>query len=350
MMTDDPTITIADEPITEAASRMMHQAGFRGPVALVPLSGGANNRVFRVESDSGTALLKAYFQHPDDPRDRLGTEFAFASFAWERGIRCIPQPLAYDCDHALGLYKFVAGRRLEPAEVGDAAVSQALAFYRALNQHRHHPQAHQLPPASEACFTIADHLATVERRLQRLERIDDTQPINRDAVRFIQHDLQAVWQTVHAAVASEVPSPGLALDTEVSPTDRCLSPSDFGFHNAILSDSDQQLRFLDFEYAGWDDPAKLVGDFFCQPAVPVPMAYVDQVTEVAAEYTTDPPAHRARFRRLLPVYQVKWCCIMLNDFLPAGSARRRFADTATDQEARKAQQLQKARVALQRIV
>ena len=25
--------------------------------------------------------------------------------------------------------------------------------------------------------------------------------------------------------------------------------------------------FIDFEYAGWDDPSKLICDFFCQPAV-----------------------------------------------------------------------------------
>ena len=40
--------------------------------------------------------------------------------------------------------------------------------------------------------------------------------------------------------------------------------------NALLAASDKKLRFLDFEYAGWDDPAKLIGDFFCQPAIPAP--------------------------------------------------------------------------------
>ena len=31
------------------------------------------------------------------------------------------------------------------------------------------------------------------------------------------------------------------------------------------------VTFLDFEYAGRDDPAKLVSDFFCQPEIPVPL-------------------------------------------------------------------------------
>ena len=58
----------------------------------------------------------------------------------------------------------------------------------------------------------------------------------------------------------------------LSPDDCCLSPSDFGFHNALVDD-DGQVTFLDFEYAGRDDPAKLVSDFFCQPEIPVPLDY-----------------------------------------------------------------------------
>ena len=56
--------------------------------------------------------------------------------------------------------------------------------------------------------------------------------------------------------------------------------------------------------------------------------------------------HRKRFDLLLPVYRVKWVCIMLNDFLPAGDKRRRFAAGA-DADARRATQLAKARSALQ---
>jgi hypothetical protein len=340
---------MSEDELLQAATSLMHTAGFRGAVTLHPLSGGANNRVFRVDAHGSSALLKAYFQHPDDPRDRLGTEFAFTSFAWARGVRCIPQPLACDRRHALGVYEFIPGRRLEPHDVTDDAVQQALALYHALNQHRHHPDAQRLPPGSEACFTIADHLECVERRVQRLGRINDTEPthaINQEAMRFIRHELLEVWYTVRRTVTAQIRALGIAVDSEVSPDDRCLSPSDFGFHNAIRSSRDQKLRFIDFEYAGWDDPAKLVCDFFCQPAVPVSMDYFDRVAEVVAATTSDPPFHRERFRLLLPVYQVKWCCIMLNDFLPAGNARRRFASTAADQKERKARQLQQARAAL----
>ena len=94
-----------------AIERLTGIAGIGRVRGLIPLAGGANNRVFRVEAENGFAVLKAYFRHPDDPRDRLAAEFAFSRFAWAEGVRCIPEPLACDPVAGLGLFEFVPGRR-----------------------------------------------------------------------------------------------------------------------------------------------------------------------------------------------------------------------------------------------
>ncbi|MBC8232344.1 aminoglycoside phosphotransferase family protein [bacterium] len=343
-----------------AAAELIASAGFHGDFSLHPLTGGANNRVFLVEVNNGSrALLKAYFQHPDDPRDRLRAEFSFSSFAWENGLRCLPKPLGCDWQNRLGLYEFVPGRQLLPHEVNEGAVRQALDFYRELNRHKELPGAKSLPEGSEACFTLGNHLRCVERRLQRLRGVfasltdafglrDDYSEINRQAAHFIRNELSEAWRGVADSVRKRAGELGLALDTEIARQDRCLSPSDFGFHNAILSD-DGRLRFIDFEYAGWDDPAKTVCDFFCQPAVPVPLDYYDIFVEEMISNLSEPEMYRQRIALLLPVYQLKWCCILLNDFLPVGGQRRRFAGSTVDQEERKAKQLQKARQALQNL-
>jgi hypothetical protein len=57
-----------------------------------------------------------------------------------------------------------------------------------------------------------------------------------------------------------------------------------------------------------------------------------------------PALHVARARLLLPVYRVKWVCIMLNEFLPVGESRRSFS--GAEGAARKAAQLAKAQAAL----
>ena len=60
---------------------------------------------------------------------------------------------------------------------------------------------------------------------------------------------------------------GTVLDQAIGRT--IISPSDFGFHNTLVR-PDGELQFLDFEYAGFDDPAKLVGDFYACPEIPTP--------------------------------------------------------------------------------
>ena len=121
------------------------------------------------------------------------------------------------------------------------------------------------------------------------------------------------------------------------PRQRVVSPSDFGFHNCLVTDAG--LRFIDFEYAGWDDPAKMACDFFYQPEVPVPQPFLPGFIERV----------EAVVRLLLPVYGVKWCCIMLNEFLPMGDTRRAFARADISLESRRADQLRKVEAALARL-
>jgi hypothetical protein len=59
---------------------------------------------------------------------------------------------------------------------------------------------------------------------------------------------------------------GLDFDAELAEEMRTLSPSDFGFHNAIRK-TDGTLCFIDFEYFGWDDPVKLTADFLHHPGM-----------------------------------------------------------------------------------
>jgi thiamine kinase-like enzyme len=337
------------EELWHAAANLLATAGLREEFHLQQLAGGANNRVFRVDMPGACVLLKAYFQHAADPRNRLGTEFAFASFAWENGVRVLPRPLACDSQHRLGLYEFVPGRQLLPQEVTPALVRQALDFYRHLNRCRWLPGACALPQASEACFSIADHLRCVERRLHKLRGMEHASQVQSMAARFVQDELSAVWRGVADAVRRQASELGLPLENAIASQDRCLSPSDFGFHNAILS-GDHLLRFIDFEYAGWDDPGKMVCDFFCQPAVPVPLDYYDMFVEAVVSDLSEPELHAQRMALLLPVYRVKWCCIMLNDFLPTGRARRHFARSDVEQEERYAAQLDKVRCALQSLL
>jgi hypothetical protein len=255
-------------------------------------------------------------------------------------VSAIPRPLASDPATSLGLFELVEGTR--PPAATDSLVCQAAEFVRAINAPEHRSRAAGLPLASEACFSVEEHLGLVGGRANRLGDILPESTIDRDALRFIQCELMSVWRTIRDAARAR--AGGDKHRVAVAGTARIVSPSDFGFHNSLVG-PDGHAVFLDFEYAGWDDPAKLICDFFCQPAIPVPPSCFERFAATVLAGRADGAEVIDRARVLLPVYRVKWICIRLNEFLPGGGARRLFA-SREQIETRKADQLASAREAL----
>lgn len=320
----------------------VRRAGWFNDFALEPMRATGNNRVFKLQADSGEFLVKEYFSQPEDPRDRFATERAFYTCLWDAGVRRTPRPVAWEPDHRIALFEFIRGEK--PATATHAMLQQALEFFHEINRHRHSAAATALPAASEACFTIREHLDRVDFRVARLGKIDPANDLNRSALDFVTLKLAPAWQRIKTAILTR---DAASLDETLAAGDRRISPSDFGFHNSIAK-PDGKLLFFDFEYAGWDDPAKTVCDFFCQPAVPADRAWMDEfVSHIAGK--SDLPGLRERASLLLPVYQIKWDCIMLNEFLPTDSRRRAFSNPEQDITERKRKQLEKAADSLQQL-
>jgi Phosphotransferase enzyme family len=313
-----------DQKLLALANRLVGSAGRGRANTLSRLDGGKNNQVYRVATDVGDAVvLKSYFSDPRDPRDRLAAEWGFLRHTWSRGVRAVPEPLASDAASRAGLYSFVPGRKLLATELKPHHIDGAIDFVLTVNAAPRTPES--LAPASEACFSLADHIATVERRVTRLATLDPKTPHVQQAQHLVDEVLLPKWDAVKARLTRDARDAGLEIGRALRPEECCLSPSDFGFHNA-LADETGRVIFLDFEYAGRDDPAKLVSDFFCQPEIPVPLNYHPGFLTRLADGLELDDAGRARCRILLDAYRIKWSCIILNDFLPVGAARRSFAE------------------------
>jgi hypothetical protein len=309
--------------------------------SLDRLALGGNNRIFRATCDDGSAwVVKVYFRSRDDGRDRFDSERRFYRFAHRVAAGWVPRNLGWDVDASIGLFEQIDGRRPQPGDIGEPEIASALAFFQDLNSARKSAEAADLPLGAEACFSVEQHLEAVDRRLEYLQAAPVTSPLELEAKRFVVAELLPAWRRTRALAAGE------ASGRKGVEPDRCVSPSDFGFHNCLRR-NDGSLVFFDFEYAGWDDAAKMVCDFFCQPAVPVPPGFFDRFSRDAAEAleADDPNQFIARCRSLLPVYRIKWCGIMLNEFMPGGRERRSFAQ-GNAAAARQERQLAAARSAL----
>jgi hypothetical protein len=332
-----------------AANDLASRAGFQLAAPPEPIPGGRNNRVFRLCTKGEPLLLKQYFSGGREDRDRLAAEFSFARFAWDHGVRALPEPIVADADLQVALFAYVEGRLLQTAEVDARRVDEAINFFVEVNRHRQSAQAANLPVAAEACFSVREHLDTVDRRVKRLlDRAvgEGARDESDEAFReFIVSGLRPAWEVVQARTVAERGGADASLDLPLIAEERCLSPSDFGFHNALLTAEDR-LVFHDFEYAGWDDPAKMVCDFFCQVQLPAPRECFAGVVDRVVKSLRLSASHGRRIELLLPVYRIKWCCILLNEFLEEGARRRRFAGDDRAAWSLRQEQLQKARAYL----
>jgi len=334
-----------DAEILHRVTELAAEAGGCGPVSVQPVAGGRNNRVFHVQAGPREYILKQYFVSAEDPRDRLHHEFSFVKFAWDRGIRCVPEPMALDQRHRIGLYERIHGRVASSRPASEGDIMQAADFLGALHRQRRHPAAGHLPWAAESAASVKGHIDNVQRRIDRLSLLSGESDLDRQARQIAQSELLPLWSRVRTVLYDELIGSGRGDET-LDREQLWLSPSDFGFHNA-MEEPGGRLRFLDFEFAGWDDPAKLLCDFIYQPDQPLPVDLAATFLREIARYDVNPDSLRRRFRLLTPLCHVKWGCIILNDFLPFGQVRQQFTGHGCS-PARKQAQLEKLRAVLAR--
>ena len=327
----------------EQISRLLCLAKFPTEFQVQPIPGGRNNKVYRVSTCAGHVLFKIYFHHPRDPRDRLAQEFAFLRHLESSRCRYAAKPLAALPSEHVGLMEFIEGNRPSLDEIDEGHINRAIEFFLEANRNA---DSTAIGSASEACFSIDEHIDRTQVRVDRLEQIMVEDEIDKEAVDFVRSDLMPLWSSVRTLLETKWPLKQRA--TALSKGERVLSPSDFGFHNSLRDDCGR-LRFVDFEYAGWDDPAKLIADFANQPDMLLDERLSRIFREALIASSSDPAALEHRVEALVPLYQIKWSCICLNDFLAFGRTRHRFTEGETTQNrSRRLLQLERARVMLAR--
>lgn len=328
---DAADVLLPDSKLRAVADKLCAAAKLSGDFTIERVSGTANNRLYRLRGKTDAAL-KIYWRAPNDSRDRFGHETRFLKFAAAAGCAQPPRLLAEDAEAGATLLEWIDGQKLTPAEVKPEHVREAENFFAALNAKR--PRPDSLPNASEACFSLQAHVELVSARVAALNKIP-REGLGAAAANFAANALAQACEKAAAPLRGRKDyAVELAIDK------RAASPSDFGFHNALLSKN--KLRFLDFEYAGWDDPAKTVCDFFLQPAIPAPASERAAFVSAIASAVEDVSLIN-RANALAPLYRVKWACILLNEFLPDSGRRRAFALGKEAAAARRAQRLEAAK-------
>lgn len=319
-------------------------------VKVEQIGGGHNSRVFRLSCEDFTDYVgKLYFQHPADKRNRLDAEFTGLQFLWKHGTHSVPRPIAQDVEHGAAIYTHIDGEPIPPAAYAADDLDQAVEFLARLKSLTSHRESRALPSASEACFSPRAIIGSIEQRFQRLAEAPGDRAPYQAMRRFLVEEFEPSFETIQRWVKQRLVDMGTSLDAELPHSDRTLSPSDFGFHNALRT-PDGTIVFLDFEYFGWDDPAKMISDFLLHPAMSLSenmkVHFAKAIFRRLGEWADLP----RRVEVVYPLFGLKWCLIILNEFIPVHYQRRDFASSAElDQDDLQLRQSAKAQRMLGRI-
>ena len=281
--------------------------------SVEPVLGGSNNRVYRIRNEATSQLLKISVSQPDDPRNRFLVEKEFYDLLKEKPLPGVPRRYAFDETLKAALYEWIEGTTVR-SPVGQKELKSALEFLVGIQGTDCGTIDRR---ASEACFSISEHRNIIQGRIEKILEHPRSQ---KAILQIVKEEVVPRWQQLEEGLTKL----GRA-DFKAHHGRKIFSPGDFGFHNAIRR-LQGDIVFFDFEYSGFDDPAKTVADIFLQPEQPVDFAYWHGFCHELAERVELELAFALRANALLPLFAVKWSCILASGLI------KRNVEPSSDEE------------------
>jgi Ser/Thr protein kinase RdoA (MazF antagonist) len=309
----EPEFLLKDVVRRAAAELGLHVVRFNG------ISGGAQNRIVRADVQDGPPLLVKIYRRDQWPR--LEREFGVLTVLERAGVRGVPRPLLKSDSHQYGVYSFESGRPKSASELSTEEIEEVARAAAELHSLSPEQGEDDLMPAIDAAFSLEQDVAVIDRRLGSLEAFlaggevyDEVRELTREL--DVRARLDALVQRAIAGSGNHVPLPRAAWR---------INTGDFGPQNLLFGD-DGNVTVLDFEAAGWDDPARLVMGFVAHAASENLSAeaahaflqgYADERGLTAEE--------RERYEQVGVLLDLEWVAIYASALTPEAVSAKQYA-------------------------
>lgn len=305
-----------------------------------PLRDGGNNNLFQVGCVDGSRwALKTYGRDDAAACQRVQREAAFVHALHDCGVTDIAAPRGDGDDWLLSAW--LDGQPVTVED--DAAWHQLFAFLRRLDAVGRELGEDALPAAAHARFCLNAFVDQIQHRFDAIASACASDSLLKEMKNFVSTNLATELLQMKKEFKVFCRDHQLQPGALLPPAMRFPSPSDFGFHNALQVNG--RLMFVDFEYAGWDDPAKLLADMVHHLGFNTPYARrLAMVRDFMATRRHD-PGLALRFQAVHDLVGLEWILIVLNVALPEERRRKlRAGACGGDEIALISQRLQRAKL------
>jgi len=299
---------------TEEIKKIIYKLNFLTIDQIKIIKSGKNSKIYKINTDKKKIILKFYY---GKNTLRIRKEFQFYRYLNQKNIKNVVTPIAFDFKNNCAALPYIDGSKIHKVQNKD--IIQFSNFITKINQKNIHSK--KIGLAVEGINKRENHIKICQNRINKLKRVDQKSSIKRELYLFLNKKIIPTFKNVKKKINDKkiFYQPKYKLYKK----DMIISPSDFGFHNAIKSK--KKIFFFDFEYGGYDDPVKLICDFYCQPNHKFSLKQKEKFKKLIIKKHKKFKELDYLISELLPIHHLKWCCIILNEFISSKLSIRKHA-------------------------
>lgn len=293
-----------------------------------------NNKIYKFSIEETKYIIK-YYGFFNDSLERLNRESNFLNYCYKKKIFLVPKLFHIDKKEKFTIMSYICGKTFKsPCSINKELLNQAINFILKLNQD---------PPisfirAKDSCNNTEEYLSSVKKKIKILSSKNIVKEESKLYVEIIKKIIED-FKKIRKKFESKKPK-FKNINFTLQRKDLCISPSDFGFQNTLINKN--IVYFIDFEYAGLDDPVKCLLDFFLNPNHKnLDLKDFYFFLSKMKFFVRDQVMDENRIIILYEILRIKWCCILLNIFDKNYFKRKIFSDKQTDNSKFKEMQLLK---------
>lgn len=267
---------------------------------------GVNSSVYSVKIKSKKYAVKIYPYEYITPESRLLNEKKSLEFLNFTKIQKLDGKIISFKYNNISLIPWVYGKKV--IKMKDEYLYQFIDLLKKLKKNSNVKTKNQINfnRASASCLSFNDIKNQI---LNRYDKVKTYNSVNKFLKNFIYNKLQpSIYQFINYAEKNWPYSKSINLKKKY----QTLSPSDFGLHNAIISE--KKIFFIDFEYFGWDDPVKLTCDFILHPKNNLSLSKSIVWREEMEKIYSNDKFFSKRLNLSFFLYGICWVMICLNQF------------------------------------
>ncbi|MGB1345162.1 MAG: hypothetical protein ACPH5I_03210 [Amylibacter sp.] len=315
---------------------ILNDLGFEEITDMSLIKGGKNSQVWKFTyNDHKKHVLKLLPGGAFISDSRINKEIQAQEFFRENNISNIGSAVVSDIGYNAMVFKYISGTQNKKVDNND--ILGAMLFLLDLQKNQNAKV--KLNYASDASKSIEClKLQIISRRARILKETDELDDFFNKEFNVLFNlavsNLDKIYNKQHQMTAFN--------------TDQLIvSPSDFGFHNAIFNKG--LISWLDFEHFGLDDPVKTIADFIWHPGMNLSPKMKKLWFNLMEKKFLDEESLK-RYNVLYPFVGLKWICIVLNEFISENWERRKYSQpNAKSIGVAKDEQLLKAKNMLKKV-